>query len=1326
MFIKCFFVLISMYKKILLLVLLFFSLIYLSFGATPISNCTEITTSGDYYLTQDLTLSSAHGTLFCISLNTDNINLDCKNFTIDSSTEDEYGIYVYGKDNKVSNCNLVDFEQMLVVTGQRHHIENISLITAKYKNLDLRTASDSNFKNFYISQYDGGDGVGGSSYDNNFSNIECIFDVPEGSGSRCFEITGSNNLIRDSRLGNDIMSPADTILINVTDIDDPTKYFMIFNSPITIDGWTNISNLVLGSGAVGSIIRNLNLTGIGKKFYGITIKANNVLLENLNVSNFEKPISLSYANYTQVKNVNVKDCYEGFGSYYTYFSNFSNVKVENSVSSDAWRGRGFTFYRNYNGTFYNLSGFNTNAGMWFNTYNDYNIFDRFNFSYNKNGFEAYTIHNNTFQNGVFSNNGHGLYFEDYSYGKDNIFYNLSFSSNADEDISLPLRKYNNSYYGNYLNKADIQSRNSSRTDYLNYDHPTYGNLGNYWTGFTCLETIKRGPFFVCSNPATYTINSLEKIYDNAPLWHEDLRALFVEPTVQCENNSVWINCSNLKYKDTLTKIRVNCTSNFPEYVTDNISIKLSNIPDSNEYFDQLILTKTNGWYEYDLIDLFLNNSGLYEFEFLCYNNNSDSKSYYSNFTIPFGSLEVDLISPNSNVTINNGTFFNFSSRVRCIGGECGNINFTLDPIEDGYLLSDLESDFGNWSNAGGDDFDWTRKTGSTGSTNTGPTSAHAGSYYVYTEASSPNFPSKRAILESDDLSLFGIESISFWYHFYGSTMGTIDLEYYDGSSWTSVWSLTGDQGNSWQYQLIDLSSYNIDKLRFNAVTGSNYYSDFSLDNINLTLGASSSKGGVIPMNGGSPFYTITQNPHNNLCLQSMSDGDECEVTWKVFANATNTSYKFFTIADPTQYGSYIPKNYSKEIYINISVPNLFNIKSLIPNSTNSVEATKGGIFPIIFQVYNDAIEIKSNVNLGSIKIGTQQVDLVNFTNPYIETIFSDDGEGWLSGNCGHNGLWDFCNVNQAAEDGDLIRDTASYQGIYSVRADDFDSPGGDNTLIKQLDLSSCVGNVTVSFWYYAARLDAADYGTLKINDDGSWKEIIKVGQSESFPNTASSAPTNPSNFTYYEKDITLDYDFSSPVNFSWSYFMAGGGETMIWDNFNISCLKESTQEIQYEEGTGWRANVKVPTSLSGLQDLELRVSTSSNNLNRTEFNAVDLVEPVLEYIYPTPYNSSKLMKDVLTINVSSNIVPNSCTLNVGSDSYAMIVFGNLCYYNLTLPETITDITFNVTIDSGSQVHLENRTFTFYPDHSMSSLPAYNSLSTLGIILLIIVGGFFFL
>ncbi len=156
------------------------------------------------------------------------------------------------------------------------------------------------------------------------------------------------------------------------------------------------------------------------------------------------------------------------------------------------------------------------------------------------------------------------------------------------------------------------------------------------------------------------------------------------------------------------------------------------------------------------------------------------------------------------------------------------------------ISEDFESDaFANWTHDPSDDFNWVTHTGSTTSSNTGPSSAYNGSYYAYTEATSPNNPDKVANLISP---CFSVQSgynteISFAYHMYGSGMGdfNVDITTNDGSSWTNLWSLTGNQGNVWQTNSIDLSAYAGQdvKLRFNVITGT-YQSDVSIDDVVIT------------------------------------------------------------------------------------------------------------------------------------------------------------------------------------------------------------------------------------------------------------------------------------------------------------------------------------------------------------------------------------------------------------------------------------------------------------------------------------------------------------
>lgn len=170
-----------------------------------------------------------------------------------------------------------------------------------------------------------------------------------------------------------------------------------------------------------------------------------------------------------------------------------------------------------------------------------------------------------------------------------------------------------------------------------------------------------------------------------------------------------------------------------------------------------------------------------------------------------------------------------------------NCNAVVDsfPYNEGF-----ESNFGDWNNVGNDDIDWSRNSNGTPSNNTGPSSAFEGNVYIYVEASGngTGYPNKRAIIESAcfDLSDSNTASFDFNYHQFGAAdMGTIDLEVSTngGNSWSSIWNSSGNLGNQWFAQSIDLDPYvgqSAVQLRFNRVTGGTWQADIALDNFVLT------------------------------------------------------------------------------------------------------------------------------------------------------------------------------------------------------------------------------------------------------------------------------------------------------------------------------------------------------------------------------------------------------------------------------------------------------------------------------------------------------------
>ena len=171
------------------------------------------------------------------------------------------------------------------------------------------------------------------------------------------------------------------------------------------------------------------------------------------------------------------------------------------------------------------------------------------------------------------------------------------------------------------------------------------------------------------------------------------------------------------------------------------------------------------------------------------------------------------------------------------------------PVPKNTLGYSFENTLDGWTNASGDDFDWLNDSSGTPSGGTGPSSASEGTYYMYTEASSPRTQGEKAYLEKEfDFSSEINAEIDFDYHMYsssgGSTMGTLNLlvSTDGGSNFTNLHSISGNQGNSWFSQNIDLSAYDgqVIIIRFEAIVGSNYRSDIAIDNVVITSTTGSS------------------------------------------------------------------------------------------------------------------------------------------------------------------------------------------------------------------------------------------------------------------------------------------------------------------------------------------------------------------------------------------------------------------------------------------------------------------------------------------------------
>lgn len=168
-------------------------------------------------------------------------------------------------------------------------------------------------------------------------------------------------------------------------------------------------------------------------------------------------------------------------------------------------------------------------------------------------------------------------------------------------------------------------------------------------------------------------------------------------------------------------------------------------------------------------------------------------------------------------------------------------------VTDGSIPTIISSDNfelgqGNWSNAtSGDNKNWLRHSGSTPSSGTGPnggnSSGNSSGYYMYLETSSGSAytANDSAILNSPTFAATNVQ-LSFSYHMYGSNIGTLFVDGLSNGTWiNNLWSLSGQQqssnGASYQTANIDLTAYDLSKLRIRAVAKGGYTGDIAIDDI---------------------------------------------------------------------------------------------------------------------------------------------------------------------------------------------------------------------------------------------------------------------------------------------------------------------------------------------------------------------------------------------------------------------------------------------------------------------------------------------------------------
>lgn len=169
-------------------------------------------------------------------------------------------------------------------------------------------------------------------------------------------------------------------------------------------------------------------------------------------------------------------------------------------------------------------------------------------------------------------------------------------------------------------------------------------------------------------------------------------------------------------------------------------------------------------------------------------------------------------------------------------------NFTIASNATGFKDGWTASPKGTTSS-----YRWNVDNGGTPSANTGPdidhTTGTSSGIYIFTEATSGS--------EGDEAELISpclaVEAgavntvVSFWYHMYGSGMGTLHIDLHDGANWINDFSpaITGQQQASSTEAYLE-REFNVGayegqsiQIRFRGEKGSSFRSDMAIDDFNI-------------------------------------------------------------------------------------------------------------------------------------------------------------------------------------------------------------------------------------------------------------------------------------------------------------------------------------------------------------------------------------------------------------------------------------------------------------------------------------------------------------
>jgi hypothetical protein len=242
---------------------------------------------------------------------------------------------------------------------------------------------------------------------------------------------------------------------------------------------------------------------------------------------------------------------------------------------------------------------------------------------------------------------------------------------------------------------------------------------------------------------------------------------------------------------------------------------------------------------------------------------------------------------------------------------------------------------GGWFQSTKDDLDWTIAQGPTGTAGTGPDGGHVGvgfgGRYVYTDTWSPMQAGDEAVLQSPayDTSTLTAPAVTFWYHLYGSTTGSLHLDQKAGPT-STLYTITGQQqsgsGVPWrQTPPIPCASGTGIVFHLRGEIGGLSYGDMAIDDFQIIdLAAAAPDVGVLSVDappgnctiGGAGTVTVTIENHDVIPVTGFDvqyeitagpiapQGPFTETVGSWIPSSGQATFTFATTADFSSPGSY--------------------------------------------------------------------------------------------------------------------------------------------------------------------------------------------------------------------------------------------------------------------------------------------------------------------------------------------------------------------------------------------------------------------------------------